>query len=206
MNNGRWMVALLPTLAVAACEGSSTEVPRDHGVPESQLQVVHFPTDLLPLVQREGSFWAVKGEDRRLELSYAPEEPGDEGEEFLEFRVSAETLLRRPDGSTFADGDSILITVRVDDVGRFLFDFQPSGLRFDPAKPAELRVHYERVDDDLDGDGDLDDDDDDLEDRLRVWKQEQPGDLWIPLGTIKDADLDEVRAEVDSFTGFVLAG
>lgn len=206
MNNGGWMMTLLPLVALAACEGSSTEIPREHGVPESQLQVVHFPGNLLPLLQREGSFWAVRDEDRRLELSYAPEEPGEEGEDFLEFRVSAETLLRRPDGSAFADGDSILITVRVDDLGRFLFDFQPSGLRFDPANPAELRVYYERVDDDLDGDGDLDDDDDVLENRLRIWKQEQPGDFWIPLGTIKDADLDEVRAVVDSFTGFVLAG
>lgn len=198
------LLALGAALVFASCEGSSTEPRPGGGVPESQLDIVRFPPDLLPLLQTEGAFWAVKGENRRLELSYAPEAPGEDGEDFLEFRVSGESLLRRPDGGLFADGDSVLITVQVDETGRFLFRFQPSGLRFDPTRPAELQVWYRRVGDDLDGDGDPDDFE--LEQRLRLWKQERPGEDWFPLGTIKDAELDEVRADIDSFTGFVLAG
>lgn len=200
-------MALCAALLTAACDGSSTAPgPPDEGRLESQLDIVRFPPDLLPLVQREGSFWAVKGEDRRLELSYAPEQSGEDGEDFLEFRVSAESLLRRPDGTLFAEGDSVLITVEVDDAGRFLFSFQPSGLRFDPERPAELRVWYRRVDGDVDGDGDDDEDDDDLEGRLRLWKQEAPGARWFPLGTLRDIEVDEVDADIDGFTGFVLAG
>lgn len=190
---------------VTACADSSTE-PEVVEVEESDLRFLRFPPDLRPLVTRAGSFWAVAGENRELVLRYAPEDPDDdEGDEFLRFKVSGNSLLRRPDGTRFQRGDSVRISVRVDEGGRFLFEFEPTGLIFDPEHPAELKVTYRRLGEDLDGDGDSDSDDDELERRMSVWKRERPGDPWRRVGTVKFEESKEVEAKIESFTGFCIA-
>lgn len=200
MKASRW--ALFLAAMTFACSDS---VGPEEGKTEEELQFVRFPST--PEVETlQASFWAVRGENRELEIRHLPDEPGEEGEEFLEFRVGGSSLLRRPDGSLFDDGDSILITVTLSEDGRFLFDLQPSGLQFDPEHPARLEISYRGVEDDLDGDGDVDQDDDDLEGRLRVWKQERPGEHWFPVGTLHIEDFDEIEGEITGFTGFCIAG
>lgn len=196
----RW--CLLVALAGAGCSESTGPEP---GITEAELQFLRFPATP-PVETLQASFWAVKGDNRELEIRYLPDEPGEEGEEFLEFRVPAEGLLRRPDGSLFADGDSIRITVTLSEDGRFLFRFQPSGLRFDPEHPARLDITYRGVDGDLNGDGNVDGNDEDLKSRLRVWKQERVGEPWFPIGTLHIEDFDEIEGEITSFTGFCIAG
>ncbi|MGH7477035.1 MAG: hypothetical protein ACRELD_12145 [Longimicrobiales bacterium] len=195
---------LVAAVLLAPGCGDST-APEAEAVPESQLEFVRFPADLQPLVTRQGSVWAVKGESSELVLRYQAEPGEDEGEEFLEFDIPGNALLRRPDGTLFQRGDSVLITVTVDDGGRFLFHFEPSGLVFDPDHAPELEITYRRVGGDLNGDGTVDDDDDDLEDRMSLWRQERPGLPWFRIGTVKFEDLDEVEAEIFSFTGFAIA-
>lgn len=205
MRRARWLVTLMVLAGVAwGCQ--DTSAPAADGVEESELTFLRFPPDLQPLVTRSASFYAVKGENRELVMRYIPEEPGEEGEEFLEFRVPGNALLRRPDGSLFQEGDSVLIRVEVAEDGRFLFDFQPSGLQFDPEHPPRLRITYRVVEGDYDGDGDIDEEDDDLEAELRLWRQEAPGELWFPMGVIKLDDVDEIDGEIFGFTGFALAG
>lgn len=198
-----WAPAVLLALAVSAC--SDATGPNDESVPEGELVFLQFSAAALPLASREGSFWAVKGEGRELVLRYAPEEPGGEGEEFLTFKVGGNSLLRRPDGSAFADGDSVRITVRVDAAGRFLFDFEPSGLVFDPDHGAELEIRYRRADEDYNKDGRVDAEDLEFESQLSIWKQERPGELWVRQGTLRIEDNDELKAKVTSFTGFAVA-
>lgn len=200
-----WAIVLAALVVLpTACE--ETAGPGEQGVEESALDFLRFPPDLQPLVTRVDSFYAVKGDDRELVLRYQPDELGEEGEEFLEFRVPGDALLRRPDGTLFASGDSILIRVEVSEDGRFLFDFQPSGLEFDPDHTPRLRVTYQAVGGDLDGDGDDDAEDDEFEAELGLWRQEAPGGLWYPVGVIKLEDLDEIDGEIFGFTGFAIAG
>ena len=200
-----WAMLLVALLVLpSGCEDAAG--PGEEGMEESALTFLRFPPDLQPLVTRVDSFYAVKGDDRELVLRYQPEEPGEEGEEFLEFRVPGDGLLRRPDGTLFAEGDSVLIRVEVAEDGRFLFDFQPSGLVFDPDHAPRLRVTYEAVGGDLDGDGDDDLEDDEFEEDLGLWKQEAPGGLWYPVGVIKLEDFDEIDGEIFGFTGFAIAG
>ncbi|HKJ92865.1 MAG TPA: hypothetical protein VJ957_06840 [Longimicrobiales bacterium] len=195
---------LLATTLLAACKGTSG--PTQDGVPESDLTFVVFPDSVLPLVTKQGSFWAVKGQDRAMMLRYQPEQPGEEGESFLEFKVPGDALLKRPDGTAFAQGDSVQITVQVSTDGRFLFEFSPAGLQFDPNHPARLDVTYSRTGGDLDGDGTVDQQDQELQKKLGMWKQEAVGGLWYSVGVLKLDDLEEIEGDITGFTGFALAG
>ncbi len=190
-------------LVAPGCDSEGTG-PEDEGVPEGELTFVRFSASVLARVERQGSFWAVRGENRELVLRYAPERPDEVGKEFLEFEVPGNALLRRPDGTPFEPGDSVLITVQVASGDRFLFEFEPSGLVFDPEHPAEIEVNYEEADHDLNGDGLLNSADDLLELRLRIWRQEQSGDPWFPITSLRIRE-DEIRADIASFTGFALA-
>src|SRR5688572_24136980 len=97
-----WLfIVLLP----AGCDGPSD--PDDNGVAEQNLNILVFTSpDAVPI--KQASFWAVRGRDRKLEMDYVG------GEDFLEFEVRSNSLLRRPDGTLFQNGDSILITVTLD--------------------------------------------------------------------------------------------
>lgn len=203
--------ALLPGVAAMAilaggCEEATTEPnPFEDGVPEEELTFLSFPSDAILPPATDTSFWAVAGEDRELVLRYAPEEGEEEGEEFLELEVGGSALWKRPDGSVVQAGDSVQIHVSLDPERRFLFRFGPSGLQFNPDSPAELEITYLRLNGDVDDDGDVDEDDDDFEERMRLWRQEAPGERWFPVGTIRFKDTDEIRGEIDHFTGFAIA-
>lgn len=172
-------------------------------VSESELAFARFDPAFFDDVPRTASFWAVRGEDRELILESVAEGE-DSGEKFLEFEVDAESLLRRPDGTLFAEGDSVEITVQLDPSGRFLFEFQPSGLVFDPDEPAELRIRYVLAPSDLNGDGVVDEEDQEFEEGLSIWKREDPGGPWLQLSSL-EVEARELEADVESFTGFALA-
>jgi hypothetical protein len=188
----------LALLLLVACSDDPVQP-----VDETDLKFMRFESSSAITV-RQASFWAVKGRDSRLLMRYAPTQPGDEGHKFLEFKVDDNSLLRRPNGSLFLPGDSVLITVRLDDSDRFIVHFEPSGLVFNPLEPAELEISYERGDRDIDDDGDRDDSDVRLEQQLRVWRQERPGLPWLPLVSVRIDD-DEIEGRVLSFTGFAMA-
>jgi hypothetical protein len=158
-----------------------------------------------PLATTEVSFWAKRGEDREVRLPYEPLPGASDTAEFLRFRVPSAALDRRPDGTAFAAGDSVLITLRVVDQSRLIVEFEPAGLRFSPADPARLRIEYGEADHDLDGDGLVDDRDATLETQLSMWRQEAPGQLWYRVPGAAAPDLDEVEADILGFTSYALA-
>ena len=152
------------------------------------------------------SFWAKKGEDRRGEINFAAAPGALDTAEFMKFRVRETSLLARPDGSPFAVGDSILITITVEDVERMIFRFEPSGLRFSSSEPARLDLYYSQANRDYDKDGDVDSADAAIEaSRLAIWKQEVLGGPWTKLGVIRDIEIDEIEANITSFTGYAIA-
>lgn len=199
----RPLTLLLTAAALASCDGSPTSGDR---LPEDALTFVRFGETAPDLERSELSFWAVRGRERHGEIRYAPA-PGEErGEVFLDFEVEESSLLRYPGGQPFAPGDSVLITLRAVDASRFIFEFQPGGLRFDPAHPAKLRVSYRHADRDYDEDGDEDAEDEDFERRFGFWRQEQVGLPWFQVGTLKVEDLEEVEAGIEGFTRYAVAG
>lgn len=205
MRRWSWIV-VVALLAGAACgDDDGTGPVEGETRTEAQLTFVRFPSALVDRVPKQASFWAKKGEDRALVLEYTPEPGETEGEDFLTFEVSAEALLRSPDGRLYQRGDSVQIRLTVVEDGRFVFRFEPSGLLFNPLVPAELEIEYARTDGDLNGDGVVDQKDRELESRMGIWKQEKLGDLWLRLGTVKFEDRDEIEAKIVGFTGFCVA-
>jgi hypothetical protein len=147
----------------------------------------------------EISFWAKRGQNAEVRMPYV------NGYDCLRFKVPGNALDRYPDGTQFQNGDSVRITIRVAQTGYYNFDFQPSGLRFDPEHPAELRVSYDYRDDDTDGDGDVDAVDEMEFEDAGFWKQETPGGQWMEIGTVRFDAEDEFRAELNGFTRYALA-
>ncbi|MDH5642823.1 MAG: hypothetical protein OEY63_01380 [Gemmatimonadota bacterium] len=204
------LVAVGATL-IMACNGEPNFLdpgPGDLANERTQAEM-HFlrqSDEMLPVVSFDGdgsapqaggletysdSFWAIKGKETSLEIEYA------NGEDFLDFEVGKESLWRRPDGSEIEWGDSILITVTVDSV-LLLVELQPSGLMFNPYRPAELEISYAAADPDFNGDGVVDWKDAEIErNRLAMWMQQEETDPW-------HVQRSEQDIEDRTFTGWLL--
>jgi len=198
------MRRLIPSLAIlvsaAACTNSSGPVP-----PRATLRVIVQDSTYKPLLSTQGSFYAKVGEQREVRLVYQGSLATDSGAEFLRFEVPADGLYRKPDGTTFGPGDSIRITVTVVDPKKFLFDFQPSGLQFNPSQPAQLRVEYHYADPDFNGDGLIDSRDAEIETELSLWRREPPDTLWFTAPAAKSVELEEFDAGILSFSQYAVA-
>lgn len=196
-------VLLLPLLAgaLAACKD-----PSGGGGPvdEDDLSFLRQAPNAPALSTYDTTFVATKGRNSELEIEYRPRPGDDEGEDMLRFRIPGDALQSRPDGRAIRQGDTVHIRVRVVDNGAFNFEFHPAGLRFSRSSPAELRVNYHFAHPDFNGDGRVDDDDEDFE--FGWWRQEMPGQPWERIGSARLHDLTEVRAEIDGFTRYALAG
>jgi hypothetical protein len=202
----RRLMALPLALTLACSDSGGPDDGDDTVKPPSDLTILRLAEDSPPLFNPVASFYAVRGEGREVKISFVDDEhPGEPGEEYLELKVDAEALAARPDGSPMADGDSVLITVRVVDPARLLFEFEPAGLTFSPSRPAELKIHYNHADDDLDEDGDVDLDDETLELTIGIWRQENDGDPFRRLGSLLIDDLEEIEAELGGFSRYALA-
>lgn len=185
-----FVAALL--LGVAACDDNSLTNPLI--VPEEDLDFVTLRVDAPPLETTDTSFWAVAGQFQQLIIRQQPEQPGEAGDEFLKFELRPETLFRRPDGTFFQPGDSILIQVTIDTT-RVMANFQPNGLEFNPDEQARLKIDYDDAESEFLA----------VEAELELWRQEQPGEPWTQLGSAQFEDLDEIEARLLSFTRYALA-
>jgi hypothetical protein len=188
--------------AVGSCsEGSG---PNDGTKPPTELNVIHVAPTSTPLFNPSETFYAKRGEDREVRIFFQ-DGVGGEGEEYLRLRVRAQSLLALPDGTPLQDGDSVQIGVRVVDPAQMLFELTPSGLQFNPQEPAELKIHYDHANGDLNDDGRVDAEDNSLESTLSIWRQEQPGDPFVRLTSVLSVEIDEAEADLTGFSRYALA-
>lgn len=193
----RLVFAALAILVTACGEGITP--PPQTALLDSELTFYRFSADAFENAPREAGFWAVKGEARAVVLRYA-----DTNAEFMRFEVGASSLWKRPDGTAFQNGDSIYISVNLDSSGKMIFRFAPSGLKFDAAQPARLRIDSSRRDPDINGNGWVGPDDALLELRAGIWKQELPLLPWLKLPGVSLSG-DVATADIHDFTGFGMA-
>lgn len=189
--------------ALAVLVACSTADGPLNPVPTAQLHFVQ-QDPAYHLLSDSASFYAKVGEDRRLELFYRGYS-SDTGEAFLQFEVHGASLFKRPDGSPFQAGDSILITVTVPDTSKFDFVFSPAGLQFNPADPARLHIEYNYSNHDFNGDGHHDSEDDHAQSLLNVWRREPPDTLWTSQGATNSEEFEDLETAILSFSHYAVA-
>jgi len=206
-NAARGVMAALLGISCKASDGA----PLDPSVnpptrPEAQLAFLRLAPGAT-LSADSVSFWAVRGKDRAVSMFYRPRPGRTDSLRFLSFKVADASLLRRPDGTAFAFGDSVRITIRVRDLSRIITEYLPSGLVFNPAKPAELRLDFANADDDYNRDGMVTRADTLLVPTFGIWKQEFAGQPWVRLSSRVEvsSDLQEIEAQILSFTNHAIA-
>lgn len=184
----KW-IATLAVAAAAACS-DSTGPSR----PPDQLNILALAATAPPLLSTSTTFTACKGSSAEGRLFFV-DLGGGPGEEFARLTIGSNSLLARPDGTPFADGECVDITMTVDDPTRVLVRLEPSGLRFSGADPARLRLDY----------GEAEGVSADVEAQIAIWRQEAPGQPFVRLGSAVFKDLKEVEAELQGFTRYALA-
>lgn len=192
MGRRGWMRAALPVLLVtAACSDATAPVETR---PPAQLNILRLLPTAPPLLATSTTFTACKGQGAVGQLFFN-DGSGGEGEEFARLTLDGATLLARPDGTPFAQGDCIDITMALDDPTQILVRLEPSGLRFDPAHPAQLKLEY----------GEAEGVDSIVEAKIAIWRQETAGAPFVQMGSAVIKDLNEVEANLVGFSRYALA-
>lgn len=204
------MVGLL--VLASACDGGGV------GPPEPPPGTITKPFvnalvqgDTAPdLTTLQETFAAVGGERQTFEIRYDVVPNGDDSNgRYFRLDLHQSTLLALGDGTPILEGDTVLITVTLDPVN-LRAELEPSGLQFDPAEPAELRLWYTLANPDLNGDGVVNSLDDDIENNdLGIWMRPgapESGEDWHLLDdAIHDLSAKRFRADLEHFSGYVVA-
>ncbi|MFN8652221.1 MAG: hypothetical protein U0133_09995 [Gemmatimonadales bacterium] len=207
----KWFLVAAATVVLAACSDSSNS--SDGGTPGSGLSYIRLAPTAPALCNDSAGAWFVKrasGSDQEIALTF-PENGNAANcnagstEDFLRLSLKPNSLMRRPDSTLISTGDSVFIYVRWVGNDSILFDLQPSGLLFDPANPAKLKIEYSEAGDDLNDDNHVDGADTLAENKLDIWRQEKPGDPFFRVGTSKSEDSNEVEARLNGFSRYALA-
>lgn len=200
----RLLVAAAATLAAAASCTDSTAPDEATERAATDLRLLAAPHSAPPLATTQASFYAVKGRGTGVDIWYRPAAGRSDSAKYLEFRLGTNSLDRRPDGTAFANGDSVLITVTVTDPTHFIIDFQPSGLKFADGDQPKLKISFAACGDDLNYDGRVDDTDATMLSSLALWRQEAPFQPWFKLTSSVTASLKEINAQLGGFTGYAI--
>jgi hypothetical protein len=191
-------------LGVTACSDAATGTTPPPQKPPAALKIVKVKSPGVAFEDTSVSAWVKVGQETRLRLRFATLAGGGD-RDFARLKVNAQSLFKRPDGTLFVPGDSVLITMRIADSARLVVEFLPAGLQFNPAEPAELEMHYDDANGDYNDDGKVDPTDVMAEMQLRVWRQETPGDPFVQVGGTLLNSLKECDTKVAGFTRYALA-
>ena len=198
----RLAVALGLVIFGLACSDSSG---LDQTVkPPAELRVITLPPSHPPLYSDTVSFLAVKGQGAEAAIFFQDEE-GGQGDEYLRLKLNGQSLKARPDGTPFADGDTITITLRVVDSDSILFQFEPSGLAFNADHPAELKIRYAECQGDFNDDHHVNEEDTDILHQLAIWRQPLLTDPYTRLSSVRVDEEDGIVAELTGFSRYAIA-
>jgi hypothetical protein len=191
----------LVILALACSDSSGPDIPIK---PPADLRVIQLPQTHPALVSDTVSFMAVKGQNAQGSIFFAGGE-GGEDDEYVRLTINGNSLLALPDGTPMVAGDSVRITLRVVNSDSILFQFEPSGLAFDPNHPARLKIRYNQCHGDYNDDHHVDQMDTDILGQLAIWRQPLLSDPYTRLGSVRVDEEDGVEANLTGFSRYALA-
>jgi hypothetical protein len=199
----RRLLVLLVFGALIGCDDSTGPEERL----DTELTFVRPAGDAPPLATITQSLLVTRGQNSEIRMFYRSRPGRNDSTEFLRLKFDSRTLLRRPDGTQIQDGESVLVTVTAVNIAtRLEVNLEPAGLRFDPNRPAELKIEFDEADHDFDEDGVTGDSDDDrIEAQLGIWRRETELDPWTRLSTRIRVDDDDVEADLTGFSNYALA-
>ena len=149
------------------------------------------------------SFWALPTRDQEIQINYQAADGS--WQPYVWFKIPKDGLSRWPDGTGFAEGDSVLITVAIDTTS-LVVQFEPTGLEFNPLAPAQLNVWYTGADPDLDGSGAVDGADSHIEEELLgVWVQEFAADPWTLVTAAQSIPSKRFSASLSHFSDYAVS-
>jgi hypothetical protein len=155
-------------------------------------------TTSLSLGAYKASFWAVRGESRRLQINYSS---GGGTQPFLRLTIADPTSA--PGLGELAKGDSVLVTATVDP-DDLAVDLQPTGLTF--GAPAQLELWYGGASGDLNEDGVVDGADAAIEQQLLgMWYQEGAASPWTAIAATKSLAEKRLSAGLQHFSGYAVS-
>ncbi len=189
--SGLILTALPLLLATLACSDSMGPV---QSRPPAQLNILRLSPTAPPLLATSTTFNACNGSGAEGRLFFS-DGTGGEGEEFARLTLHNNTLLAKPDGSPFGPNECIQITMALDDPTQVLVQLEPTGLRFNPVAPAELRLQY----------GEAEGVDSTVESQIAIWRQETAGAPFVQIGSALFKDQTEVEASLFGFSRYALA-
>jgi len=153
----------------------------------------------LSLDQYTVSFWAVRGQERSAGFNYR-DALGETSHPFLIVTISDPVALQ---DSTFAEGDSVLVTVTIDTT-KVGVTCEPAGLQF--GELAYLQLWYGGADGDLNGDGAIDETDSYIEtELLGMWYREGTDGEWEPIPAIHVLEEKLFYVELPHFSEYAVS-
>jgi hypothetical protein len=185
-----------------SCTDSTAPAPETRAATDLRLLAVPYSAPLL--VTTQVRFYAVKGKTAAVDIWYHAAPGAIDSLKFLELRMGVASLDRRPDGSTIAVGDSVLITLNVTDPRHFIIEFQPTGLMFSSSDQPTLKLIWAACGNDLNYDGVVDAKDAAIAQALSFWRQEAPFQLWYKVPSVVVLTAKEVNTQLGGFTGYAI--
>ncbi len=200
MNRTLLLAAML--LAGAAACSNSTGGGTVTKPPGALIVATRTSTALAPCASSAGA-WFVKrtsGPGQELPLLFPkPGEPTDcsgNTKDLIRLKLDRASLLTMPNGTPIAVGDSVFISIVWAGGDSMLFSLEPTGLVFDPAKPAELKIDFGETEEAANPT---------ILNQLAIWRQAAPTDDFTRLSTMK-LDLEEdFEVNLNGFSRYALA-
>jgi len=135
-----------------------------------------FLSDGLSLDQNYVTFWAVRGQQRSVQINYLSS-TGDTSAPFLRLTITDPAYV--PGVGDLAPGDSVLMTVTIDP-NTIKVSLEPTGTQF--GDPAQMQIFYGGAGGDLNGDGVVDSTDAAIETKLLgMWYREGADSAWAQI-------------------------